>query len=75
MSELLGSFSVGALSRRALLRGAASSFDITGNTRRQYRFAKSGPQADFRAMRADWQAVGDDMREALNAAAQERLAQ
>lgn len=75
MTELLGSFTVRSLGRRAFARGAASAFDITGNTRRQYRFAKTGPQADFRAIRSDWLAVGDDMRVALDAAARERLAQ
>lgn len=75
MSELLSSFSVGQLHRRALIRGAASAFDLTGNTRRQYRFARSGAEADVRALRSDWEAVGADMREALQAAAVERLAQ
>jgi hypothetical protein len=75
MTDLLGSFSVRALQRRSFLRGAAQAFDITGNTRRQYRFARSGSEADFRALRADWYAVGDDLRAALDAAARERLAQ
>lgn len=75
MTELLGSFSVRSLARRSLLRGAASVFDITGNTRRQYRFARTGSEADFRALQADWYAVGDDLRAALDAAARERLAQ
>lgn len=75
MSELLGSFTVRSLQRRALLRGAASAFDLTGNTRRQYRFARTGSEADIRALRADFRAIGDDMREALDAAARERLAQ
>jgi hypothetical protein len=75
MTELLGTFSVRFLARRSFLRGAASAFDITGNTRRQYRSARSGADADFRALRADWRAVGGDMRGALDAAAKERLAQ
>lgn len=75
MSELLGTFSIGSLRQSALLRGAASAFDLTGNTRRQYDFSPTPAEADLKALRADWEATGDDMRAALNEAAAERLAQ
>lgn len=75
MTELLGSFSVRGLRRRALLRGAASALDLRGDTRHQYVFARNGAEADIRALRDDWLAVGDDMSEALESAAVERIAQ
>lgn len=74
MTQLLGSFSVAALHRRAFWRGAASAFDLRGDTRRQYRFAASAAEADGRAIRNDWEQVGGDLRAALDAAAEQRLA-
>jgi hypothetical protein len=74
MTQLLGSFGVAALSRRAFWRGAASAFDLSGNTMRQYRFVASETVADQQAIRSDWEAVGADMRTALDQAAEQRLA-
>ena len=66
MTELVGTFSVESLSRRAYLRGAASAVDLRGNTRRQYRFAKSPEQADASAVMDDWDAVGADLAGAMS---------
>lgn len=74
MTYLLASYRVSLLARRAFLRGAASAFDLRGDTRRQYRFAPSSSAADARAIGADWAQVGGDLRAALDAAARERLA-
>lgn len=75
MTELLGTFSVRLLRRRAFARGAASALDLRGDTRHQYRFAHSPAQADLSAIRNDWEQVGEDMAAALDAAAHERIAQ
>lgn len=40
--------------------GFASIFNLFGNYF-QYRVSDTGAQADARAMRADWQAIGDDL--------------
>lgn len=75
MTELLGSFSVRRLRKLALVHGAASALDLRGDTRHQYRFARNGAEADIRALRDDWVNVGEDMAEALESAAVERIAQ
>lgn len=46
--------------------GVASVFDFGGALNR-YNATASGTRADALAMWADWQAVGDDMRAALQA--------
>ena len=74
MTALLGSFTVRSLRRHALMRGAASALDLRGDTRHQYHFSPSPTQADFEAIRDDWEQVGQDMAAALDAAARERLA-
>ena len=73
MTQLLGSFSVSSLGRRAFLRGAASAFDLRGDTRRQYRYAANEALADCQAIREDWEQVGGDLRSAIDAAAEARL--
>lgn len=73
MTQLPGSFSISALGRRAYLRGAASAFDLRGNTRRQYTFTSSAAEADVSAIREDWDQVGNDLRSTLDAAAEQRL--
>lgn len=74
MTMLLGTFSVSQLGRLGLLRGIGSVMDLRGNTRRQYRFARTPAEADLRAIASDWDATGCDMQAALDDAARERLA-
>ncbi len=64
MTQLLGSFSISALGRRAYLRG---------NTRRQYTFTSSAAEADVSAIREGWDQVGNDLRSTIDAAAEQRL--
>lgn len=45
--------------RPSFLTGLASIFDFAGNLHR-YEY-DSGPDADARALAADWQAIGDDL--------------
>ena len=64
MTTLLGTFGVGEIARRAGLRGAASAMDLRGNTLRQYRMYRHGPQADTDALRNDWRALSAYLAEA-----------
>lgn len=47
-----------------LIGGAARLFDFAG-TLNTYNTSPSGELADLRAFQEDWQAIGDDMRDAL----------
>jgi hypothetical protein len=60
MTFLLRTYTVRSLRRRAFLRGAASAFDLSGQTYRQYRTG-----GDDDAARTDFAAVGADLRAAL----------
>lgn len=62
MTRMLGTFTPGQLRRDAFLRGAASAFDLRGDTRRQYRFYTTDSQADLEAIRNDWRALGEQFR-------------
>lgn len=64
-SHLLRTYSVRSLRRSAYLRGAASAFDLRGNTLRQYRIAADPALVDYEAVAGDWKAVGDDLRGAM----------
>ena len=57
--------------RPSFWTGVASIFDFGGALNR-YSVTTSGSRADALAMWADWQAVGDDMRAALQAYRAER---
>lgn len=48
----------------SFLEGVARSMDI-GDTLTEYNGSESGTEADARALRSDWQAVGDDLRQAI----------
>ena len=50
--------------RPSFLEGAARTLDI-GSTFTEYNTAPSSSQADSVALRSDWQAVGEDMRNAM----------
>jgi hypothetical protein len=51
--------------RPSALEGAARLFDIAG-TLNKYNISESGAEADARAIRSDWYAVGMDARRALD---------
>lgn len=65
VTQLLQTYSVRALHRRAFLRGAASAFDLRGNTMRQLRVHGTPEEYDARAVARDWQVVGEDLRAAM----------
>ena len=50
--------------RPSLLEGAARTLDM-GSTFSQYNALPSPEQADFVALRSDWEAVGADLRQAM----------
>ena len=50
--------------RPSFLRGVASLFDFAGALR-QYNFMPDPRLSDEMAIRSDWQAVGDDLRQAM----------
>jgi hypothetical protein len=60
MTELVGTGTVADFSRGAFLRGAASAFDLRGDTTRFYRLAQTPREADLRALINDIQTVIDD---------------
>lgn len=66
MTTLVGTWGVGQYARRSFLRGAASAFDLSGNTTRQFRLSRSPAQADAAAVAADWETVGQDLRLAID---------
>lgn len=72
MTTLLRTFDVSCLRRRAFLRGAASAFDLRGDTRRQFRLGTDPATVDAEAIRADFEAVGADLRGAMDNYAPER---
>jgi len=50
--------------RPSFLEGFARIFDL-GGTLNQYSESRSPQEADIRAIRSDWSAVGDDLRAAM----------
>lgn len=50
--------------RPSFAEGVARLLDF-GNTLSEYNQSRSGVEADYRAMRADWEAIGEDMKEAV----------
>lgn len=69
MTRLVGSFTVQGLHKRALLEGAASAFDLRGDTRRQYSLAPTPEMADLEAICDDWEALGHDFEAAMKSQA------
>lgn len=61
MTVLLGTWDVDAYARTARLRGAASAFNLRGDTRWEYSPGASATQADLDALAGDWAAVGNDL--------------
>lgn len=51
--------------RPSFLEGVARIMDFTGSLN-EYNTSNSGEQADTRALRADWTAVGKDIKKAMN---------
>ena len=49
----------------SFLRGAASVLDI-GGTLTEYNVSRTPEEADAKALRADWQMVGQDLRLAMS---------
>jgi len=64
VTRIVDTFGISDLSRRALLRGGASAFDLRGNTAGQYRLHATGEAADAAAIRNDWATVGADLKAA-----------
>ncbi len=58
----------------SFLEGVARAIDI-GDTLTDYNGSEDGAQADARALRSDWKAVGDDMRRASAQYRQEKSQQ
>lgn len=65
MTQLLQTYSVRGLRRRAYLRGAASAFDLRGSTMRQLKVHGTPEEYDARAVARDWATVGEDLRAAM----------
>lgn len=51
--------------RPSFLEGLARIFDFSGALN-EYNISATPEQADARALRSDWMAVGDDLRNALD---------
>ncbi len=49
----------------SFLEGIARSVDI-GDTLTEYNTSENGTAADLQALRSDWLAVGNDLREAIS---------
>lgn len=52
--------------RPSFLEGVARIFDF-GGTLNEYNFSPTGQEADTAAIRSDWEAIGQDMRAAIEA--------
>ncbi len=65
MTSLIGTWTVDRYSASAFLRGAASTFNLRGNTTREYRMWSSGESADRHALLDDWRVVGRDLAGAI----------
>jgi len=48
----------------SLIEGIGRLFDVAG-TMSEYNYSQNGEEADYIAVKADWLAVGDDMRAAV----------
>ena len=50
--------------KRSLIDGAASLFSF-GNSEGRYNFDKTEKEADSKSLCADWLAIGEDMKDAI----------
>jgi hypothetical protein len=57
--------------RPSFLEGLARAFDF-GGTLQEYNLSRTGAEADLRALQADVQAVGEDLKEAVRLVMKER---
>ena len=48
----------------SFVEGIARAIDI-GDTLTEYNYSETGNLADARALRSDWRAIGEDMRQAI----------
>ena len=62
-----GRFTSFLYAQPSFLEGVGRILDL-GNNLQMYNYSESGQEADARALRADWRAVGDDLRRAVLAA-------
>jgi len=58
----------------SFLEGIARSIDI-GDTLTEYNGSESGAAADLRALRSDWIAIGNDLRQAMSQFEQDNVKQ
>ncbi|QDZ15765.1 hypothetical protein [Humibacter ginsenosidimutans] len=65
MTLLFDTRRVSDSSLRDYIRGAASIFNLTGNTKREYNLAPTADEADARAIANDWAAVSGDLNDAI----------
>ena len=56
----------------SFLEGVARAIDI-GDTLTEYNLSESGADADLRALRSDWAAIGRDLRQATAQFEQENI--
>lgn len=52
-------------SESSFIEGVGRIVDF-GLNLNKYNFSESGEEADYRALKSDWYAVGDDIRKVLN---------
>ena len=64
MTNWMTIWSTYLFARPSWIEGAARAMDL-GGTLQEYNYAPSGSDADTLAMMADWQAIGDDLRKAV----------
>ena len=64
MTNWMTTWSTYLFARPSWIEGAARAMDL-GGTLQEYNYAPSGSDADTLAMMADWQAIGDDLRKAV----------
>ena len=60
--------------RPSFLEGVARLLDM-GGTLNEYNASRSGQEADDAALRSDWAAIGQDMRDAIGELEKEREAE
>jgi hypothetical protein len=65
MTEIFDVASILGMSHGAFLRGAATAFDLTGNTSRYFHFATSADEADINALSNDVAVVLEDAIDVL----------
>jgi hypothetical protein len=64
MGNFKNTFTFELFARPSLIEGLARIMDF-GHTLNTYNYSHSGEEADIKALRKDWQAVGIDLESAL----------